>query len=87
MVDRLHREGLQAHYWGFVATRLELANELAALLWAELNLECGSLPSGIHQPIVHARLFEGWAHQHEESLLHHLGDLKRHLSREVEAWH
>ena len=86
-IDRLHREGLQGSYWGYGASRLDLAGELAALLWAELNLECGTIPAVTEQSIVIARLFETWAHQREGRLLHHLGDLKRHLSREIEAWH
>ena len=85
-LDHLHREGLQACYWGFNASRLELAAELAALLWAELNLDCGTLPAAADQGSVLARLFEGWAHQREGRLLQHLGDLKRHLAREIEAW-
>ena len=86
-VDRLHREGLQACYWGFDASQLELAAALAALLWAELNLDCGTLPASADRGIVVARLFEAWAHQREARLLLHLGDLKRHLAREIEAWH
>lgn len=86
-IDRLHREGLHGCYWGFDATRLELATELAALLWAELNLDCGALPAGAEHGLVVARLFEAWAHRREGRLLLHLGDLKRHLAREVETWH
>ena len=86
-IDRLHREGLHGCYWGHGATRLALADELAALLWAELNLECGTIPAGAGQGIVIAHLFESWAHQREGRLLQHLGDLKRHLSREIETWH
>jgi hypothetical protein len=86
-VDRLHREGLQGCYWGFDATRLELATELATLLWAELNLDCGTLAASSDSQIVIARLFETWAHQREVRLLQHLSDLKRHLAREIETWH
>lgn len=86
-VDRLQREGLQGSYWGYGGDRLELAAELAALLWAELNLECGTLPAAAQQGIVIAQLFESWAHKREARLLHHLADLKRHLSQEIEAWH
>ncbi|MDY0072360.1 MAG: CRISPR-associated endonuclease Cas1 [Thauera sp.] len=85
-VDRLQREGLHSHYWGFNASKLDLAAELATLLWAELNLDCGHL-ANTESGIVAARLFEAWANRHENRLLLHLGDLKRHLAREVEAWH
>ena len=63
------------------------ARSLAALLWAELNLDCGALPAGAEHGLVVSRLFEAWAHRREDRLLHHLGDLKRHLAREVETWH
>lgn len=86
-VDRLHREGLQACYWGFDATPFELAAQLATLLWAELNLDCGTLPASADRDVIVARLFETWAHQREARLLLHLGDLKRHLAREIDAWH
>lgn len=86
-VDRLHREGLQARYLGFDASALDLGTELATLLWAELNLDCGSLSAGADGTALRARLFESWAHQREHRLLHHLGDFKRHLAREVQAWH
>lgn len=84
--DRLHREGLQGNYWGHDASRLALTDELSALLWAELNLECGTVPVEADQPIVIARLFESWARQRQGRLMEHLGDFKRHLSREVEEW-
>lgn len=86
-IDRLHREGLQGGYWGFGATRLELGAELSALLWEELNLDCGTIPSAAEQRIVAAHLFETWARTREGRLLQHLGDLKRHLSREIDEWH
>ncbi len=86
-VDRLQREGLHPCYWGFDASRLDLAGTLSALLWAELNLDCGTLPASAEHGIVVARLFEAWARQRESRLLLHLGDLRRHLAREVESWH
>lgn len=86
-VDRLHREGLQSCYWGFGGSRLALGAELAALLWAELNLDCGSIAASADSGLVNARFFESWAHRRETRLCHHLGDLKRHLARELEAWH
>jgi len=87
VVGRLHREGLQSRYWGFDGSALDLASNLASLLWAELNLDCGTLPASTARGIVAAHLFEAWARQREARLLVHLGDLKRHLAREIEAWH
>lgn len=86
-VSRLHREGLRSHYLGFDGTTLDLAANLAGLLCAELNLECGTVPATAAHGIVLAHLFETWAHQREARLLTHLGDLKRHVAREIEAWH
>lgn len=85
-VSRLHREGLQACYWGFDGKPLELATTLAGLLWAELNLDCGTLPASAGHDIMLAHLFESWARQREARLLVHLGDLKRHLAREIATW-
>lgn len=85
-VDHLNRAQLQATYWGFDASPFELAKHLAALLWAELNLECGTLPASADHRTVVARLFETWAHQREAQLQNHLRDLKCHLAREVDTW-
>lgn len=85
-VDRLHREGLQTCYWGFGGSRFELAKEFAALLWAELNLDGGTIASSARQGTTVAHLFETWARRREARLLLHLGDLKRHLARELNAW-
>lgn len=86
VVDHLQRAGLQPTYWGFDAQAFELARELAALLWAELNLECGTLPAHADQRKVVAHLFEAWARQRETRLQHHLCDLKCHLAREADTW-
>ena len=85
-VDHLNRAQLQATYWGFDASPFELAKHLAALLWAELNLECGTLPASADHRTVVARLFETWAHQREAQLQNHLRDLKCHLARAVNTW-
>lgn len=86
-VGRLQREGLQARYWGYDGSQLELAGQLAALLWAELNLESGSLPAHSQADATSLRLFEAWARHREGRLLVHLGDLKRHVLRELDTWH
>lgn len=86
-VDRLQREGLQACYWGCDALPLDLGAHLGSLLWAELNLDCGTLPASVDHGIIVAQLFETWARQRESRLLLHLADLKRHLAREIDEWH
>lgn len=86
-LDRLNKIGLADCYYGFDGTRLDLAAVLTDLLWAELNIEAGNLAtSHIPNPTL-ARIFETWAIDRERHLLDHLGDLHRHMRREVEAWH
>lgn len=88
VVERLHQEGLQTNYWGFDASHLALADELAALLWAEFNFDAGSIANAhADHTQLSVHLFENWAREHSTRLLQHLGDLKRHLAREIEAWH
>lgn len=86
VVDHLHRAGLQSRYFAHDGQPLELGDELAALLWAELNLDCGNLVCHADTGILAAQMFESWARRREERLQHHLGDLRRHLAREVKSW-
>ncbi len=85
-VDRLHKIGLQSRYFGFDGGTLDLAAELSGLLWAELNFDAGSLAGTAEPPQLLTRVFESWAHLHEGRLLEHIGDLRRHVCREVDAW-
>jgi hypothetical protein len=78
-VDRLQREGLAATWWGYDAVPFALAEELARLLWAELNLTCGALPAH-GDNMTAARFFETWAWTHGDRLMEHLGDFKRHMA-------
>ena len=43
--------------------------KLASLLWAELNLECGTLPAQTDQHKLVAHLFEAWARQRASQCL------------------
>ena len=85
--DRLHKVGLQCRYHGFDGSLLDLGAELSALLWAELNFDAGSFANATDRPELLTRVFESWSHLREDRLLAHLGDLRRHVSREVDAWH
>lgn len=87
VVDQLQQAGLHAIYWGFDAQALDLAAQLASLMWAELNLECGTLPAQAEHGALAAHLFETWSRQREARLHHHVCDLKRHLARELDTWH
>ncbi|WP_420177195.1 CRISPR-associated endonuclease Cas1 [Kerstersia gyiorum] len=86
VTDRLQQNGLQSRYWGFNASQLDLVVEFADLLWAELNFDSGTLPGSVTHSKLSTYLFESWLHQHEYRLLLHLGDLKRHMAREVNQW-
>ena len=86
-VDRLMRLGLEDSYHGVSGTRLALADTLSELLWAELNIEAGSISTADIPNTALARIFEAWAAQREGQLIEHLGDLQRHLAREVDTWH
>lgn len=86
-VERLQREGLQSVHWGYEGVPLELGHALSSLIWAELNLACGTLPASAEQDRLVTHLFESWSHRREVRLLHHLADLKRHLAKEIAAWH
>lgn len=85
-VEFLQKEKLRNLYWGHGGLALDLAESLTALLWAELNIESGSLPDALGENVVLTRFFESWAHTHEHRLHHHLGDFKRHIKRELEEW-
>ena len=85
-VGHLSRSGLRSRYWACGGVAMNLATELASLLWAELNLDCGALPASVGNMSVSLRLFETWAHRREARLETHLRDLRRHVAREIDAW-
>ncbi|MDR0736529.1 MAG: hypothetical protein LBF51_06830, partial [Zoogloeaceae bacterium] len=87
ILDHLHRNGLRSVYWGIDGNPLELARHLAALLWAELNFDCGPLPASCRDTHLATRFFENWTRQHADRLPLHLGDFKLHVWRSVYQWH
>lgn len=86
VVDQLQRQTVQPRYWGYCGNALQLADALAGLLWAELNLGLGAMASQLDSTQLRAHVFECWARGREQRLLTHLGDLHRHLAKEVESW-
>lgn len=78
----LQAAGLLLRYRGHGGQALTLADDLAGLLWAELNLDAQRAPS---DPRTATMFFEHWANRHRASLLVHLGDLHRHLSETLET--
>lgn len=84
-MQQLAAEELLARYWGYGGAALELAEDLAGLLWAAINLECGGLPAaGTSRSRM--MFFEAWLHEHCGLLTEHIAHLARHVARENEAW-
>ena len=84
-MQQLSTEQVLARYWGYGGAPLELAEDLAGLVWAAVNFECGVLPEA---GTARSRMmfFEAWLHEHSSLLLEHLAHLARHVARENEAW-
>lgn len=86
VAEQLARQDLHMVYWGFDGQALALGQDLAALLWGQLNLESGTLANIAGAGQLPAHLFEARAHGLALQLQGHLGSLKCHLAREVDAW-
>lgn len=84
-MQQLGAEQLLARYWGYDGQPLELAEDLAGLLWAAVNLDCGELPAA-GTPRSRMMFFEAWLHEHCGLLLEHLAQLARHVAQENESW-
>lgn len=80
---RLSESGLQPHYWGVSGTALELADDLGALLWGEMNLCSGLLASALDRPAEAAAIFERCAGTYAGALHEHLASLRVHALREL----
>lgn len=86
VISRLQHDGIAPRHWGHGGHALELAEHIAGLLWAELNLDTGSLTAAAEQGVLVAQLFESWSHLRAFRIGHHLADLHRHLESERESW-
>lgn len=86
VISRLQHDGLCPRYWGYQGSSLALADELAGLLWAELNLDAGSFSTAAQDGALAARLFHAWSHERAFRIAHHLADLHRHVATELESW-
>jgi hypothetical protein len=86
VLSRLAREGLEPRYFGYDGHPLELAEDLSCLLWAELNLDCGSLPIEADSERTQMKFFESWARERHDRLEAHLANLKLHVARENKDW-
>lgn len=83
VLESLEREALDKRYWGHGGGVLELCADLAALLWAEYSLACGTLPASAQTQATKLLFFERWADTGRRRLLEHLGDLQRHVATEL----
>ena len=86
VVSRLQQEELRDKYWGQDGHPLSLADDLTALLWAELNFDCSASALGAASSGTRIGLFENWINLHGHRFHVHLSDLHRHLATEVETW-
>jgi len=80
---RLSAQGLQAHYWCAVGGPIALADDLACLVWAQMNLTAGTLAAAIEQPREAAAVFERWSGTCSGILHEHLASLHAHGRREL----
>jgi hypothetical protein len=80
---RLSAQGLHVHYWCAVGGPVALADDLACLVWAQMNLTAGALAAAIEQPREAAALFERWSGTCTGILHEHLASLHAHGRREL----
>ena len=83
---RLTQAGLRVRYWARDGQPMELAEDIAGLLWAALNLEYGRLGSSASGTPAAARAFEASTRKRTEDVAEHLAQLNAHVCRALEAW-
>jgi hypothetical protein len=86
VVARLAGAGLRPRYPGFRGQALELAEDMANLLWAELVLENGPAMIGAGSAQAAAMLFEAGVRGRIGRLYEHLGQLHRFALQALETW-
>lgn len=87
VAHRLLLEGIHIQYWAFDGESLDLANDLAGLVWAELTLHCGTLADQVKAGPAALVFFENWAQRNRNRFRILLGDLRRHLRTGNMSWH
>jgi len=85
-VARLREAGLAARYWGHDASALDLADDIAGLLWAEINLAGGAIVKGASGGRDGMLFFENWTRLNGARPADHLAQLNRLVARENETW-
>lgn len=86
VVARLAGLGLRPRYPGFDGHVLELAQDLADLMWAQFNLESASSLAAAADTRTAALLFEAGSADRVRSLRQHLGQLHRFAAQALDAW-
>jgi hypothetical protein len=82
--QHLSQEATKTRYWGDNNQILEIAKDLAQLLFHEYTLTQAQRPSETKDQISQ---FEHWHGQKPRRFASHLAELKRHLPTENETWH
>jgi hypothetical protein len=72
-----------AHYWCSVGEPIALAQDVTALVWAEMNLCAGSLAAAVERPREAAAIFERWSGTCAGAVHAHLANLRAHALREL----
>lgn len=86
-IARLGQAGLRSRYWAYDGQPLDLAEDIAGLLWAEINFEHAGLGGGVQEPRAAATTFEASGTSRTDSLREHLALLNLHVCRAIDEWH
>lgn len=82
VASRLLESGLEPHYWCIGSDEpLALAEDVTALIWAEMNLSAGPLAEAIERPAEAAALFERWSGTCASLIHEHLAHLHNQALR------
>jgi hypothetical protein len=86
VVTSLGRAGLRTRYWAYDGQPLDLAEDMAELLWAEINFDHAVFGSGVNDTRTGAFVFESDATRRIDTLREHVAQLNAHVCRALEAW-
>ncbi|MEI8326591.1 MAG: CRISPR-associated endonuclease Cas1 [Betaproteobacteria bacterium] len=85
VASELQRQCLLAVQFGPCGESVPLARDLTQLLWAQMNLCCGTLADPCDGGQETTLLFERWQAQNGSALWLHLGSLNRAANQELQA--
>lgn len=74
---QLNSYGMTPQLWGPRLEAMDLDEDLCQLLWAELNLNAGTLADQCHDSATATQLFERWSVRNASALTLHLAHLHR----------